>query len=189
MRAFSAYWPASLASSLRRSSVRSGIGRRSVCAVGDRVEAEPGRADRLFDRADVRLVPHLHRQHARLGRRDGRDLVERHVRAVDLDRHRIEQRGRGAAGAQAAEIVLQRLDRAVHAALEIGLVIGGHRSTLLVLDDRRDALARQHRGEIAVLADVEHDDRNIVVAAQRDRAGVHHLEVVATGPCRKLTVS
>ena len=37
----------------------------------------------------------------------------------------------------------------------------------------------QHFGEIAGLADVEHDDRNIVVAAERDGGGVHDLQIVA----------
>src|SRR3546814_5600772 len=41
-------------------------------AIDDRVEAEPRRADRLVARAAVRLVPHLHRQHARLGPAAGR---------------------------------------------------------------------------------------------------------------------
>ena len=36
-------------------------------AVDDRVEAEIGGADRLVDGADDGLVPHLHRDHARLG--------------------------------------------------------------------------------------------------------------------------
>ena len=66
-------------------------------AVGDRIEAETGGADRLFNRADVRAVPHLHRQHPRFGGRHGRHLVQRHVRAVDLDMDRIEQGSRRAA--------------------------------------------------------------------------------------------
>ena len=97
-----------------------------VLAVDDRIDAEPGIADRLFDRADIRPVPDLDREQARLGHGDGRDLVERHVGAIDLDVDRLDQRGRGAARAQAAEIVLQRLDRAVHPALQVRLVIGRH---------------------------------------------------------------
>ena len=50
--------------------------------------------------------------------------------AVDLDRHRIEQRRIGAAGAQPRKVVLQRFDRAVHAALQVGLVIFRHLSFL-----------------------------------------------------------
>src|SRR5438309_1682662 len=43
----------------------------------------------------------------------------------------------------------------------------------------RDALAGKNLGEVSWLADVEHDDRDVVVATQCDRGGVHHLEVVA----------
>src|SRR6185437_8800532 len=39
------------------------------------------------------------RDHLRIRRVDGRDLVERHFRAVILDPHRVEQMHRGAAGA------------------------------------------------------------------------------------------
>ena len=51
--------------------------------------------------------------------------------------------------------------------------------SLLVLHDRRNPVTSEHLGQIARLADVEDDDRNIVVAAQSDGGGVHHLEVVA----------
>ena len=54
------------------------------------------------------------------------------MRAIGLDLHRVEQRGRGAAGAQPGEIVLQRFDRAVHAALDVGLVVLRHRQALLL---------------------------------------------------------
>ena len=124
--AFSAYWWASLASSLRRSSVRSGIGRRMFWPSMIGLMPRPALRIAFSTAPTFDAVPDLHRQHPRLGHRDGRDLVERHVGAVDLDMDRIEQGGRGAAGAQAAEIVLQRLDRAVHAALQVGLVIGRH---------------------------------------------------------------
>ena len=55
-------------------------------------------------------------------------------------------------------------DRAIHAALKVGLVIGRH-VLLSILNDRRNTPSGQHFGEIAGLADVEHDDRNIIVAA------------------------
>ena len=47
------------------------------------------------------------------------------------------------------------------------------------LDDRRRSPPIEHLGEVAGLADVEHDDRNIVIAAEGDRGGIHDLEVVA----------
>src|SRR5690606_17612899 len=46
-----------------------------------------------------------------------------HVRAVDLDRDRIEERSMRAARTQAPQIVLQRFDRAVPAAFGTGRVI------------------------------------------------------------------
>jgi hypothetical protein len=48
-----------------------------------------------------------------------------------------------------------------------------------ILNVRRDSASGQDLSEIARLANVEHDDRNIVVAAQRHSGGVHDLEVVA----------
>src|SRR5690242_8146874 len=45
-------------------------------AVGDRIEAQPRRADRLFDRADIRAIPYLHGKHSRFRGRHGRQLVE-----------------------------------------------------------------------------------------------------------------
>src|SRR5439155_22451794 len=42
--------------------------------------------------------------------------------------------------------------------------------------ERPDGLARQDPSDVALLAEVEHEDRQAVVAAQRDRGGVHDLE-------------
>src|SRR4051812_34908560 len=44
-------------------------------------------------------------------------------------------------------------------------------------DERADGLAHDHLPDVAPLPQIEHDDREAVVAAQRDRRGVHHLEV------------
>src|SRR3546814_10004585 len=75
-------------------------------------------------------------------------------------------------------IVLQRLDGAMHAALKVGFVVGWHRA-LPVLDDRRRAFAAEHLAEVAALADVEDDDRDIVVAAKGDGTCIHDAKVVA----------
>src|SRR3546814_6625148 len=45
-------------------------------------------------------------------------------------------------------------------------------------DDGGDTLAGQNARKIARFADVEHDDRDLIVAAQRHRARVHHLQIV-----------
>ena len=95
-------------------------------ALGLRVEAEVRGADRLFDGDDQAPVPHADLQHAGLRHRDGGNLGERHVGAIGIDMDGLEQAGGGAAGAQAAEIMLQRVDGAMHAALEVLRVeIGG----------------------------------------------------------------
>src|SRR5687767_3635643 len=50
---------------------------------------------------------------------------------------------------------------------------GGSRSRS---DRRPDRIAHDHAAQVAAGAEVEHDDRQFVVHAQRDRGGVHHLE-------------
>src|SRR6476661_5219272 len=92
---------------------------------------------------------------------------------------RIEQSGRGAPSAQAAEVVPESLHRAVHAALEIIRSDGRGHILLPNLDDRRNSSTIDNLSKIARLADVEHNDRNIVVAAKSYGGGVHDLEVVA----------
>src|SRR5499427_4245886 len=68
---------------------------------------------------DHRFVPHLHGNEPGFGYAHGGDLIERHVGAVSLDLHRLEQARRGAAGTQPAQLLLQQLDCALHAALEL----------------------------------------------------------------------
>src|SRR6476619_6871081 len=88
-------------------------------AVRRRVQAETRIADRLGGRRDQALVPDADGQQARLGRAHRADLVQRHALAVGLDLYRVEQVHRGAAGAQAGELLLQRIHGAVHAFLEL----------------------------------------------------------------------
>ena len=110
IRAFSAYWPTSLASSLRRSSVRSGIGRRIIWP--SVIGLSPSPAERIAFSTGWTLD----RSHTWTDsmRASGTDTVATWLsgmlRAVNLDLDRIEQGGRGAAGAKAAEVVLQRFD-------------------------------------------------------------------------------
>src|ERR1043166_7351745 len=86
---------------------------------GLRRKAEVRGGNPLFDGVHHRAVPYLHRDQARLGHADRRDLIERHVAAIGLDLHVIDQACRGAAGAQSAEFGLQRGKRALHAALDV----------------------------------------------------------------------
>ena len=83
-------------------------------SVGSRVQAETRIADCLLDRAHQATVPHLHRQHAGLRRAHGATLRERHLRAICLHLHRLEQTGMRPPGAQPVEFALQRFHRAIH---------------------------------------------------------------------------
>src|SRR3989441_3659975 len=82
-----------------------GVGRR---------EPQVGGEQRLLDRLEERLVPRLHGQQLRLGRRDVRHLVERHFAAVPLDPHEVEHRGRRLPRAHGGELPLHGLHRLVH---------------------------------------------------------------------------
>ncbi len=95
---------------------------------GGRAQAEIGIDDCLLHGLDHRLVPNLHRQQPRLGHADGRELVQRHVGAIGIDLHRFQHRSRGAAGTQAAQLMLESLGGALHAAFQFVDVerTGGH---------------------------------------------------------------
>ena len=76
-----------------------------------------------------------------------------------------------------AEIALEAFDRARHAPLDVGLVVFRHDQASL-LHYRLHALAREHAREIALFADREDHDRDVVVAAQRHGGSVHDLQIV-----------
>src|SRR5262249_37925241 len=88
-------------------------------AIDDRIDAEVGLADRLFDRAHLSAVPHLHGDGLRIGSGDGRHLVDRHALAVDVDDDRIKQVRAGTPGTQPLKLLLERLDGAAHAPPEV----------------------------------------------------------------------
>jgi hypothetical protein len=100
---------------------------------GCRRKTEVGIDDRGFDRLHHRLIPDLHRQHARFRHADRCHLIERHVAAIGLNLYRLDHGDRGAPGAQSAQFVLERRQRAFHPALEIVDVEipGGHAMVLL----------------------------------------------------------
>ncbi len=91
--------------------------------VDNGIEAEIGVADRLFNRRDIAFVPDLNRKHPRIGHIDGRDLIERHLRAVSVDHDRIQQMRRGAPGPEPREFLLQHFDRHVHPVFDVVGVI------------------------------------------------------------------
>ena len=88
-------------------------------ALGLRVQPEPRLADRLVDRLDHAAIPDVDRDHPRFRYVDIGKRIERDHAAIGVDHHRFEQARRRAPGAQPAELLAQRLDRAVHAALKI----------------------------------------------------------------------
>src|SRR2546430_1371872 len=86
-------------------------------------EAQIGREDRLFDRLEEALVPRLDGQELRLGRRDAGDLVERHLAAVGVHAHQIQQRRRRLSRADGGELALHRFYGFVHRVLRLFDVI------------------------------------------------------------------
>ena len=70
--------------------------------------------------AEQRGIERLHDDERRLGNRQAGDLVQRHLRAVGLDVHVVEQGSRRPAGADAGELVLDVLERDVHPLVDFG---------------------------------------------------------------------
>src|SRR6266516_974054 len=78
-------------------------------------QAEIRLLDRLLDRLDRARVEHLHREHARLGNVDRRELAQRCRRPVVVDLDPVEERGGRAPGADGRELRPPVLDRLRHA--------------------------------------------------------------------------
>src|ERR1043166_1617419 len=78
------------------------------------IEPEVGVADRLLDRPGHLLLERRHADGARVDQRHLGDLVDRHLRAVVVDRDVVEDAGVRAPGAHLGEIRLERLDALVH---------------------------------------------------------------------------
>jgi hypothetical protein len=99
------------------------------------VEAQARIADGLFDRNDQAPVPDIDADHARFGYRNGGARQDRRRGAIGFNRDAFEQAGRGTAGAQAAEVILQGGDRFIHAVAVFGEIRLGHDwASLLFLD-------------------------------------------------------
>ena len=121
----------------------------------------------------VRGSGHRHRGH----------LVDRGHVAVGLDPHAVEQRRVGAAGAHARE--LPRRARRRRACIRVSRSFM-HRLLRHGLPLRRRPRRRRRRSRPARRVtirrmlpgarEVEDDDRQLVVHAERDRGGVHHLQ-------------
>src|SRR2546426_1061528 len=95
-------------------------------------ESQIGREDRFFDRLEEPLVPRLDGQELRLRCRHARDLIERHLAAVGVHAHQVQQRRRRLARAHGRELPLHRFHSLVHRVLRLLDVVrqerggGGH---------------------------------------------------------------
>ena len=99
-----------LTSCLRRSSVELRNGEANHHAVAGRGDANVGFLQGALDVGNHALVPWLDHQQARLWRRNVGHLIERSRRAVVLDGDAIEERRRGATGANRVQIAMECID-------------------------------------------------------------------------------
>src|SRR3989454_11411527 len=89
-------------------------------------------SDLFFDRLEEPLVPRLDGQELRLRCRHARDLIERHLAAVGVHAHQVQQRRRRLARAHGRELALHRFHSLVHRVLRLLDVVrqkrggGGH---------------------------------------------------------------
>ena len=84
-------------SSFRRSSVSDGSGMRTTLPSLAGFSPRPGARIAFSIAAELRRVERLRDDQRRLGDRQAGDLIERHLRAVGLDVHAVENRDRRAA--------------------------------------------------------------------------------------------
>src|SRR4029453_16780372 len=85
--------------------------------------------DRLLDRAEDAPVPRLDHDLVGLRDADPGQLVERRLGSVVVDREALDEGGRGAAGPDALEVALHRIDGAGHLLLGDRLGLGAHAGT------------------------------------------------------------
>src|SRR5262245_24883393 len=105
-------------------------GKPQQLALDHGVEPQIRLSDRTLHRADLAAVPDLHGDEAGLGHVDGGELIERHRVAVGGHGNGVENACAGAAGAQAAELLLEDAEGPAHAALDLLEVETGHLASL-----------------------------------------------------------
>src|SRR5690242_5279120 len=98
-------------------------------AGGGRRDADVRGHQRLLDHCHQALLERRDDDRARIAQRHRGDLVQRHVRAVVGHLDVVHQRGAGAAGAQAGQVVLEGIDALAHAGLGIVLDVVDHGSS------------------------------------------------------------
>src|SRR5882762_3286981 len=102
-------------------------------------EAQIGREDRLFDRLEEALVPRLDGQELRLGRRYAGNLVERHLAAVGVYAHQIQQCRRRLSRADGGELALHRFHGLVLRLLDVVRERCGRRAHWTIVPTRSPA--------------------------------------------------
>jgi hypothetical protein len=84
-----------------------------------RVQAKIRRTYRFFERDHQRGIERLRHDERGLWHREGGHLVDRHLRAVGLDVHVLENANRRAPRAHACELVLHVVERGIHPLVDL----------------------------------------------------------------------
>src|SRR5665213_195136 len=163
------------------------------------IHTEVGVADRFLDRAQCALVIRADDDHSGVGDREPGELVQRRDRPVVLDDDAREHSRVCAAGPDRREAVLRDAHSLFHLlfGLEEGVVdhwssllqghnlfkmrkdYAGRRSAGASTDHRPDLLTVYGPADVAVLQQVEDQDRHRVVAAEADRRRVSEFQVAS----------
>src|SRR4029079_10193143 len=106
-------------------------------------------------------------------------------RAIGFDLHRIEQVDGRAPAAQPGQFLARVLDRVVHALLDFDVqtfqIIDIHTSSAwcrrLDRNGRPDGFTHDDAAQVARLEQIEYDDWQLVVHAERDGSRVHHTKI------------
>ena len=112
---------------------------------------------------------------------DRRHLLDGHGRTVDLDPQRIHQAGVRPTGANAGQIALELANGLLHALFNIQQdFVGGHgpNPQFLLMDQRAHPLAQHGVFDVPFLAEVEHEDGQVVFRALGDGLVIHDAEVL-----------
>ena len=171
-----------LLSSLRRSSVSGGRGTRTTFPSLDGVMPRPRSRQSLFDFLNQRRLPGLDRDESGLRRRNTGDLLQRSHGAIVVDPNAVEEGDRCPPCPQAGQIAFEMLQRGLHLFRDFLVYSGrvGHerlprKLAAIGCDNGSDRFAHGDTFEIALLLQIEHDERKVVIHAEADGRGIHHF--------------
>ena len=176
MRPSSAMCRTTFTSSLRRSSVSSGIARRislpSLFGVRPRSDSMIAFSIALIEDLSYGWID----QQPRLGRVDRRELLERRLR-----RRSSRPSTRSSSAGLARPVRTEpnswfgRLDGLLHALARVREELVDHLAHQVV-HQRSDPLAGHYPVDVSLVVHVEDVDRHVVLHAERERGGVHHAQ-------------